>query len=137
MNALRNVTNVHTQLAASIAFHGLRLAVTGEVVWSTALVASGRASGTTSKAAPKAASTSVPAARRAASSTAHSWVGAIASKMTTETTAVATPASASSAQAQSWAVGLDVPETLAVVALLSCPIVSHFSLIHCVVYGYL
>jgi hypothetical protein len=114
---------VRTQLAASVALHGLRLAVTGEVVWPTAFVAGGRAS-TTSEAAPEAASAPVSAARRAASSTTHSWVRAIASEMTSEPTAVATSARASSAQAQSRAVGLDVPKALAVVALLSCPVVS-------------
>mgnify|MGYP006877416835 CR=1 FL=1 len=113
------LTCVLTELAAGVAFHSLSLAITGKVVGPTALVASGRAS-TASEAAPEASE----AATGSTSTATHSWAGAVASKMASETAAVAASARASPAQAQSWAVSLDVPETLAVVALLSCSSVS-------------
>ncbi|KAF2127952.1 hypothetical protein P153DRAFT_44724 [Dothidotthia symphoricarpi CBS 119687] len=102
-----------------VALHGLSLAVASEMVWSAALVASGRA-GASSESAPEAAE----AATRSTGSASHSWVRAVAGKMTVEATAVAASAGASSAQAQSRAVGLYVSEALAVVALLGCPLVS-------------
>jgi hypothetical protein len=91
------------------------------VVRSTTLVAGGRAS-TASETAPEA--TSVAATGSASTATAHAWVGAVAGKVAGKTAAVATSARASSAQAQRRAVSLDVAESLAVVALLGCPLVS-------------
>ena len=117
------VTCLLTELAAGVALHGLGLAIAGEVVRSTALVAGGRASAA-SEAAPEA---SIPSTGTA-SSTANSgaWGGAVTSKMTCLAAAVAASAGAGSAQAQSRAVRLDVSEALAVVALLGCPLsVSH------------
>lgn len=102
-----------SQLATGVALHSLSLAIAGEVVRSTTLVASSRASAA-SEAAPE---TSVSAARSARTTT-HSWVGAVAGKMASNTAAVAASAGTSSAQAQSRAVSLDVSEALAVVALL-------------------
>lgn len=110
---------MHTQLATGIALHGLSLAVTGKVVGSATLVASSRASAA-SEAAPEA----TIAATGSASTTAHSWVGAVAGKMASNTAAVAASARTSSAQPQCWAVSLHVSEALAVVALLSCCLVS-------------
>ena len=109
----RAITRNVAQLAAGVALHGLRLAVAREVVRAAALVAS---RGTASSEA--AAEASVAASRRAACSTSHSGVGAVAGKVAVQTTAVAASAGAGSAKAQRRAVGLDVAETLAVVALL-------------------
>jgi hypothetical protein len=102
------------ELAASVTLHGLSLAITGEVVGTTALVARSRAS--TSVSITEASS--VAATRRATSSTSHSWVGAVAGQVASQATAVAASAGASAAQAQGGAVSLDVSKTLAVVALL-------------------
>jgi hypothetical protein len=110
-----NVFSRLTKLAAGVALHSLGLAVTGKVVRSTALVASGRASATSETATE---TSSIAATRRTASSTTHSRVGAVAGKMASDTAAVAASAGAGSTQTQSWAVSLDVSETLAVVALL-------------------
>jgi hypothetical protein len=109
-----------TKLAAGIALHGLGLAITSEVVGTSALVAGGR-----TRAAGKAA-TSAKATRVA--TTAHGGaathggadgVRACASKVTRLTTVVAATAGASASQTEGWAVSLDVAKTLAVVALLS------------------
>jgi hypothetical protein len=91
------------------------------VVGTSTLVASSstRAS---SESSPEA--TCESATRGAASSTTHSWVGAVAGQVTSETAGVATTAGTSSTQTQSWAVSLDVPESLAVIALLGYAIVS-------------
>lgn len=116
-----------TQLAAGIALHGLGLAVAGKVVGSTTLVAGCRASAA-SEAATE--TSSVPSSGSTSAAT-HSRVGAVAGKVAGDTAAVAASACAGSAQAQSWAVSLDVPKTLAVVALLGCSFVSS-SLSRCV-----
>lgn len=107
------ITGDVSELATSIALHGLSLAVTGKVVGSTTLVAGSRA-----RAASEAAPETTVATTRSSSTAAHSWVGAVASKMASKTAAVAASACASSTQAEGWAVSLDVPETLAVIALL-------------------
>lgn len=106
-----------TKLAASIALHGLSLAITSEVVGTTALVASGRARATREATAAVATSESTTAHR---STAAHgtNGVGASTSKMTGLAAVVAASAGASAAQAKGRAVGLDVAKTLAVVALL-------------------
>jgi hypothetical protein len=91
------------------------------VVGSTALVAGG-SPGTTSKASPEASCESPT--RRTTCTASHSWVGAVAGQVTSKAARVATAAGASSAQAKGRAVSLDVTKTLAVVALLSCPLVS-------------
>ena len=104
-----------TELAAGVALHGLSLAVTGEVVGATTLVAS-RRTALTSEPTTEAS----VAATGSTSSTTHSWVGAVAGEMAGQTAAVAAPAGAGAAQAQSRAVSLDVSKTLAVVALLGC-----------------
>lgn len=105
------------QLAAGIALHGLSLAIAGEMVRSAALVTGSRASAA-SEAAPETSSKATATRGRANSTTSHSWVWAVAGEMAGQTTAVATSAGASSTQAESWAVGLNVAESLAVVALL-------------------
>jgi hypothetical protein len=61
-----------TELAAGVALHSLGLAIPGEVVGSTALVASCRAGHTAISTAPKAAESTA----RDRSSTAHSNAGA-------------------------------------------------------------
>jgi hypothetical protein len=111
-----------TQLAAGIALHGLGLAIPGKVVGAAALVASSRA-GAASEASPEASSKSTPSGTSAASQT-STGVGAVASQMSRQTAAVAPAAGAGSAQTKGRAVSLDVPKALAVVALLSCCLVS-------------
>jgi hypothetical protein len=110
--------------------HCLSLAVTSEMVGTTAFIA-GSCSRTSSEASPEtAAETSTT--RGTASSTTHSGVGAVAGQMAGKAAGVAASAGASSAQAESRAVSLDVSESLAVVALLRCPIVSPWLLpAHC------
>jgi hypothetical protein len=110
------VTGDVSQLAASIALHGLSLAIASEMVRSTALVASGRAR-TASVASPEA---TTEATTSGTSSTAHtsSRVGAVASQMSSKTAAIAATAGSTSAQTKSRAIGLDVPKSLAVIALL-------------------
>jgi hypothetical protein len=116
------VTGDVTELATSVALHGLSLAVAGKVVWSTALVA-GSGTGTTADEATAATiSTETTAARGYGTATAHvgaSGVSASASQVTNLSAVVATTAGASTAQTKGGAVSLDMTEPLAVVALLS------------------
>jgi hypothetical protein len=110
----RNVT----QLAAGIALHSLRLAVTGKVIGATALVA-GSGTGTTAEATSAVAAGKTAAAHGGA--TAHSRtdrVGASTSKVAGLTTVIAAATGASAAQTEGRAVSLNVAKTLAVVALL-------------------
>ena len=104
------------QLAARIALHGLGLAVARKVVWSSALVAGSRAGAASISAAET--STEAAAGTGAATHTACTRVGAVTRQMAGETARVASTARAGAAQTQGWAVGLDVAEALAVVALL-------------------
>ncbi|PVI06662.1 hypothetical protein DM02DRAFT_724010 [Periconia macrospinosa] len=104
-----------TKLAASVALHGLSLAVASKVVGSAALVAGGRA--TTSKATPEATTISATRSTTAAHGT-GARVRAVAGQVSGKTARVASSARASSAQAQSWAVSLHMAKALAVVALL-------------------
>ena len=103
------------KLAASVALHGLSLAVAGEMVRSTALVASCRA--TASKAAPEAATVRTTGSASAPSH-ARARVGAVTSQVAGEAARVASSAGAGAAQPEGWAVSLDMAEALAVVALL-------------------
>jgi len=111
------------KLAASIALHGLSLAIARVVVGSTALVAGGstRASESTSETGAGATTpteaTGATGSASTATCAASSWVGALTGKMSNLTAGVATTARRT-AQAQSWAVSLDMAESLAVVALL-------------------
>lgn len=107
------------KLAAGVALHGLSLAVTGKVVGATALVAS---SGTRATSETTTAVTTGEATAAHGGTTAKSRanrVGAGASKVTGLAAVVAAAAGASTAQAESRAISLDVAQTLAVVALLS------------------
>jgi hypothetical protein len=110
--------------------HCLSLAVTSEMIGSTAFIA-GSCSRTSSEASSEtAAKTSTT--RGTASPTTHSRVGAVAGQVAGKAAGVAASAGASSAQAESRAVSLDVSESLAVVALLCCPTVSPWFLpAHC------
>jgi ABC-type glutathione transport system ATPase component len=107
------------ELAAGIALHSLSLAITGKVVGTTALVASGRARATseTTSAVTTGEATTAHGST-AAHGTRADGVGASASKVTGLATVVASAAGAGAAQTKSRAVSLDVAETLAVVALL-------------------
>lgn len=125
------------ELAAGVALHGLSLAVTGKVVGATALVASsgtGAASETTTAVTTGEAATA-HGGTTAKSRTNRVRAGALSircqymelremairaySKVTGLAAVVAAAAGASTAQAESRAVSLDVAQTLAVVALLS------------------
>jgi hypothetical protein len=115
------------KLSAGIALHGLGLAISGEMVGATALVAGGR-SRTTGESTAAAESTSESATTDGGSTgttttttaahTGTSRVGARSSQVAWLATVVATTAGSSTAQAESRAVSLDVAEALAVVALL-------------------
>jgi hypothetical protein len=121
------------ELATGVALHGLSLAVTGEVVGATALVASGGA-GIALEAAAEALEATAGASGTA--SAGGSGVGAVAlersacecrheAKVSTYSkvaglTAVVAAAVGTTVQAQGGAISLDVTEALAVVALLSC-----------------
>lgn len=107
------------ELAAGVALHGLSLAVTGKVVGATALVAS---SGTGAASETTTAVATGEAAAAHGGATAKSRANRVragASKVTRLAAVVAAAAGASTAQAESRAVSLDVAQTLAVVALLS------------------
>lgn len=121
------------QLATGVALHGLGLAVTGEVVGAAALVAGGRTGAASeptasSEAASEAATshgsahwgdTAAHGTRASARARANGngvWAGA--SKMAGLAAVVASTASGVTAQPQGWAVGLDMTETLTMVALL-------------------
>jgi Flp pilus assembly protein TadB len=105
------------QLSAGVALHSLSLAVARKVVGSTALVAGGRT--TAAESAPEAAPTG-ESTTGSASTTSHASarVRAVTCQMAGKATGVASSAGTGTAQAQRWAVGLDVTKALAVVALL-------------------
>lgn len=108
------VTADVAELAACEALQGLSLAVSGEVVALTALVAGGWAWALESSTWSKA---SLESATRSESTTSNSWwCSAVAGEMALETTGVA--AASGSGKAKGWAVGLDVSNTGARVALL-------------------
>jgi len=65
-----------TELAASVALHGLGLAVTSEVVGTTALVASGYSSARTAIAAAAMSTETTTADRSAGETTSTGWLGA-------------------------------------------------------------
>lgn len=117
------VTRDVTELAAGIALHGLGLAVTRKVVGATALVASGGAGvslETTTEAALEATTASATSGGTCGGSSASSGsgrVGAVAGKVA-GLAAVVAAAVGATVQAQGGAVGLNVTEALAVVALL-------------------
>jgi hypothetical protein len=107
------------ELATCVALHGLGLAITREVVWPTALVASSSAGASLeSSTEPSESAASWWCSTSSSRSSLHSWVRAVAGQVTGQTARVAAAACSSSAQAKSWAVRLDVTEALAVVALL-------------------
>ena len=103
-----------TELAASIALHGLSLAVAGEMIRSAALVTGCRA--TASKATPEAAECTTGSA--SAPSHTRARVRAVTGQVAGEAARVASSAGTGAAQSEGWAVGLNVAEALAVVALL-------------------
>jgi hypothetical protein len=107
------VTGDMAELAAGVALHGLSLTIAGKVVGASTFVAGGRTRAT-SEAAPEATETATGSSGAAA----HGRARAVAGEMASHTAAVAAAAGAGTAQAQSGAVGLDVAEALAVVALL-------------------
>lgn len=102
------VTGNMAQFATGVTLHCLSLAISGEVVWSTALVAGSRTRAT-SKGAPSGKSTK-SATGRTGSSTSHAssgaGIGAVAGQVASQTTAIASSAGSSSAQAQSRAISL-------------------------------
>jgi hypothetical protein len=106
------------QLSARVALHGLGLAVARKVVGATALVAGGRARAPSVSAAEASAKAATGRTTSAATDAASGRVGAVTGQVTSEAAGVAPSARAGAAQAESWAVGLDVTEALAVVALL-------------------
>ena len=106
-----------TKLSAGVALHGLGLAVARKVVGPTALVAGGRT--TTSKSTPEAAGRESTTGSASAAAHSSAGVGAVACQMAGEAARVASSAGTGAAQAEGWAIGLDVTKTLAVVALLS------------------
>lgn len=104
-----------TELAAGEALQSLSLAVSGEVVALTALVAGGWAWSTLESSAWS--KSSLESAAWSESSTASSWWGgAVAGKMSLKAARVA--ASSGSGKAESWAISLDVSNAGARVALL-------------------
>jgi len=101
-----------SKLAASIALHGLSLAVAGKVVRSAALVAGSRTRHT-GIATTEVSSKSTPGR----GSSASTLVGAVASKMARLTAGIAATAG-TAGNAQRRAVSLDVAKTLTMIALL-------------------
>jgi len=108
------VTADVAELAACEALQGLSLAVSGEMVALTALVAGCWAWALESSTWSKA---SLESATRSESTTSNSWwCSAVAGEMALETTGVA--AAGGSGKAEGWAVGLDVSNAGARIALL-------------------
>lgn len=129
-----------TKLATGIALHGLGLAIAGKVVGATALVASSRARAVGKTTAAVAAN---EAATAHGSTTAHAGVAGVGAGTLNRTyqhmspgiicimgvgtysqvaglaAVVAAAAGSSAAQAEGRAIGLDMAQSLAVVALLS------------------
>lgn len=113
-----------TELAASVALHSLSLAISGEVVRSTALVTSSRTWSTNkSSARSESATESTTGTTKTTASawnrTRTSWAWARTSQMSGLSAVIASTTGTSTAQSKSWAIGLNVSQTLAVVALLS------------------
>lgn len=113
------VTRDVTKLAASIALHGLGLAVSCKVVRPTALVASSGTS-TASETATSWKPTGIAstAGRRSTRDTCTGGSRTGASQVTRLAAVVATTAGAGATQTQSRAVSLDVTKALTVIALL-------------------
>lgn len=107
------ITRDVSKFAASIALHGLSLAIASVVVRATALVAGSCAWHATAITTSEPTSSPTEAACRWCAASR----GAVACKMTWLTARVAA-ATRSTAQAQSRAISLNVAKTLAVVALL-------------------
>ena len=107
-----------TELAAGIALHGLCLTITGEVVGATALVAGGRPR-TAGETPAGVTSVAATGDRPTPTHTDASGGGASTGQVTGLAAIVAAPVSSGSAQAESRAVGLDMTQPLAVIALLS------------------
>jgi hypothetical protein len=99
-----------SELSARIAFHGLRLAISCEVVGTTALVASswaGSAEPTTgNKSAVESTARSTNATSGAWNSARDSWVGAGTSEMARLSARVASATGPSSTETESWAITL-------------------------------
>lgn len=105
-----------TELATSITLHGLCLTVASEVVRATALVACGRA-GTSTIPATAVTTETTSADGASTTHTNASGVRASTSQVARLPTVVA-PTRTGTAQPQGWAVGLNVTQSLTVVALL-------------------
>lgn len=114
------VTRDMTQLAASVALHGLGLAVAGKVVGAAALVASGGARATGNEATAAAEATVAATGHHGDAATEAGSVRSLAgaSQMARLAAVVAAAAGGGTGQPQGRAVRLDVAEALAVVALL-------------------
>lgn len=102
-----------TELATGVAFHCLGLAISGKVIWPTALVAGCRAR-STSKATTRSKSTT-ESTTRGTNTTAStwnrawaSWAWACASQMSWEAAVVASATGSSPTETKSWAVSLNV-----------------------------
>lgn len=109
------------QLAAGIALHGLRLAITSVVVGAATLVAgSSTVGGNSVVEATAEATTEAWATRTASTRSSHARSWAVASDVAHLTARIAAAASGASGNAQSRTVSLNVTETLAVVALFGC-----------------
>lgn len=121
------------QLAASIALHGLSLAISREVVGATTLVASSRAStsgetATSTEAATEASTSN----RRATGNTNTGGIGACASQVARLTAVVAPSAGTGATQTQGRAVSLNMAESLAMIALLGLGCAGEWALVRLV-----
>jgi hypothetical protein len=136
-NPVISSSNSTHQLAASIALHGLSLAIPGKVVGATALIAGG-SSGVSTKSTPVRSIKTSTRSRSTTGSSLHVRVRAIAldakivrddeplrvqilstySKMTRLVAVVAATAWSTTVQTQCRTVSLDMAQTLAVIALL-------------------
>jgi hypothetical protein len=104
------------EFTAGVALHGLSLAIACVVIRATAFVAS-RSTGNTGKSTTE---TTITATRGAAAAdgarACGSRIGAVACNMASLTAGVAS--TSSTTQAKSWAVSLNMTDSLAVIALL-------------------
>jgi hypothetical protein len=105
------------QLAASIALHGLSLAVSSKMVGATTLVTGGGTSTASETTAAEATTISTSGNRSASAHADTSRVGARPGQMPRLAAVIAASTCAGATQAESRAVSLDMAQALAVVAL--------------------
>ena len=108
------------EFATSVALHRLCLTIPRIVIWTATLITCSSAVVGDTVTRTETTTTLIASSTTRSDRALHVWSRAIASQVADLATGVAATASRSTVYAQSWAVGLDVTEALAVIALLRC-----------------